>query len=140
MKPSNIGLKMKTLEDQIIELCEKLGVPGPVQFLSHIMSGRDPRHLSSIYEHILHLEEAYGEDNLPDEWDYQELVLRIKERYKYAPVLLSESHAAAKQILEYTHAKKKQVEHSGNVSSITANSPLTNKEIRAFKRKFDDVY
>ena len=131
---------MNTLDDKIKKLCGKLNVPEPIEFLTQIMGGHDPRRLSDIYQMILTFEEAYGESVRPDEWDYIELVETIKEKYTYSPVLLSESHAAAKQIIEYTHAKKKQVEHSGNVSGSSEITPLTSKEIRLFRRKFNRDY
>lgn len=131
---------MKTLNEKISELCKELEVPDPVEFLTQVMAGQDPRQLSRLYEMIIKFENEYGPNTLPDEWDYIELVEYVKDRYKHFPVSLSESHAAAKQILEYTHAKKKQIDQSVVVEDATEVKELTSKEIRLFSRKFNREY
>lgn len=130
---------VKTLEQNVKDFCEELKVPEPVEFLAQVMAGHDPRRLSAIYEMVLALEQQYGE-SLPDEWDYLELIFKIKERYQFAPVVLNESFTAARQLLEYTHAKKKQVEHSGSVLDADAISPLTDEEVELFMEKFNEYF
>lgn len=131
---------MKTLEDSVRTLCDELKVPEPVEFLAQVMAGHDPRHLSDIYQMILKFEEEYGEFETPDQWDYTELVVKIKEKYQFFPVVLEQSFDAAKRIMEYTHAKKKHVDHSGHILDSAAVSPLTEEEVDVFKKKFDDEY
>lgn len=131
---------MRTLEDNVKTICSELSVPEPIEFLTQVMAGHDPRQLSDIYQMVLKIEEEHGEHKLPDEWDYVELVYKIKERYQFFPVQLSESHTAAKQIMEYTHAKKKQVEHGGHILDSNAVQPLTEDEIEIFLEKFDERY
>lgn len=132
---------MKTLEDSVRTLCDELKVPEPVEFLAQVMAGHDPRHLSDIYQMILDFEEEHGENELPDQWDYIELVIRIKEKYQFFPVVLEQSFDAAKRIMEYTHAKKKQVDHSGYIITDSADiAPLTEKEVDLFMKKFNDEY
>ncbi len=131
---------MSTLEDKIGQLCTEMKVPQPIEFLTQVMAGHDPRQLSNIYNFILELEAANGEGKPPDEWDWQELVMMIKERYQFFPVTLAESHSAAKQIMEYTHAKKKQVEHAGTVGKSNEISELSTKEVKRFTRKFNHEY
>ncbi len=131
---------MDTLEDNINQLCSGLKVPQPIEFLTQVMAGHDPRHLSRIYELILEIEASIGEGVPPDNFDWMELVSLIKERYQYSPVGLSESHSAAKQIMEYTHAKKKQVDHSGTISNGEEVQPLTKKEVRLFNKRFNHEY
>lgn len=131
---------MKTLEESVRILCDELKVPEPVEFLAQVMAGHDPRQLSDIYQMILDFEDQYGDGEVPDQWDWVELVVKIKEKYQFFPVILDQSFDAAKRIMEYTHAKKKQVDHSGHILDSDAVSPLTEKEVEIFMKKFNDEY
>lgn len=131
---------MKTLEQNISELCKELEVPSPIEFLTQIMAGHDPRRVSDVFTLVQTFEEKYGKDKCPDDWDYAELVYLIKHRYQHFPVTLGESHQAAKQIMEYTHAKKKQIDHSGHILDSGAVKSLTEEEVELFLEKFNAGY
>lgn len=131
---------MLHLEEQISALCEKLKVPEPINFLTRIMAGQDPRCMSEVLELALELEEKYPVGQIPDDWDYRELIELIKSRYTFKPVTIKESQDAAKQVLEYTHPKRKQIDHSGNIGNAPDVTSLTEEEVELFKAKFDELF
>lgn len=126
---------IENAEAKIQEICEKKNIPTPIEFLTEIMGGTDPRRVSLVYKLVCQLEETYGE-SAPDEWDWLVLVDLIKTEYRGSIVELSKSQDAAKQLIEYQHPKRKSVEHK-NVAASLETSPLSNKEIRAIRRRFD---
>ncbi len=127
------------IEKKIKKLCRKHKVVEPLEFLAQIAAGKDPRYISDLFDRVIAIEEQYGDD-VPDEWDWLEIKEVIKERYKHFLVPVNESTKAANQLLEYSHAKKKQVTHSGNIETTNVVQPLTRKEIRQFTRKFNHRY
>jgi len=131
--------KQKSLDKKVEDLCDKHGVVEPLEFLTQVAAGQDPRYVSDLYDKIKAIEHEYG-DELPDDWDWLEIKEIIKERYKHFVVPLAESHKAMNQILEYTHAKKKQVDHTGRIDTTKQVQPLSRKEIRVFTKKFNHEY
>ena len=123
------------IDKKIADLCKTADVPDPVEFLVQLMSGSDPRYNSRIFDMIEEIEDEFGEDP-PDESTWQELKSYIKDKYRHAPILLAESHSAARQIMEYTHAKKRQIDIDAKLDADIRVSDLTNREIKRFNRRF----
>ena len=127
-----------TVEEQIAEICQKENIPSPLEFLTQIMNGKDPRRISEIYRLVLYLEDEYGEDP-PDIWDWLELTELIKREYRFSIVEIGKSQDAAKQLMEYTHPKRKSVEKTVTNKASEA-SEITRKEARILKKVFELEY
>lgn len=128
----------KNAETQVKSLCEELKIPSPVEFLTQIMGGTDPRRVSLVYLKIKALEEEYGEQP-PDEWDWHELIDLIKHEYRGSIVAIDKSQDAAKQLMEYMHPKRKAVEVTQKAAQV-ASGKLTKLEIRRLRKEFDLDY
>jgi len=128
-----------TIED-LRALIHKGEVKDPLVFLESIMSGQDPRRLSSIYELIMEID-SFTNGELSKE-DWAEIVDHVNTRFKYHTVSMSESINAAKTIAEYLHPKRKQIDIGGNNTGATdpSQQPLTAEEIELFKEKFNDEF
>ena len=112
----------------------------PLVFLESIMTGQDPRCLSSIYELILEIQDFTNGDIGPGEW--AEIVDLVQDRYKYKAVSLTESTSAAKTLTEYLHPKRKQIDigDANADGAYAGNHPLTEEEIDLFKERFNDEF
>ena len=115
-------------------------VTDPLLFLESIMTGQDPRRLSSIYELILEIQDFTNGDIGPSEW--AEIVDLVQDRYMYKAVSLGESTTAAKTLAEYLHPKRKQIDIGDGTGADghASSHPLTEEEIDLFKEKFNDEF
>tara|TARA_R110000851_G_scaffold96792_2_gene209920 strand:+ start:8651 stop:9055 length:405 start_codon:yes stop_codon:yes gene_type:complete len=128
-----------SIED-LRDLVHKGEIIDPLVFLESVMSGQDPRKLSSIYELISEIDNFTGGEISTGDWS--EIVDHVSMRFKYRDVTMSESMNASKTLAEYLYAKRKQIEildGDSSVSDIKAN-PLTEEEITLFKEKFNDEF
>ena len=125
---------------ELRELIKTGEVTDPLVFLESIMSGQDPRRLSSIYELILEIQDFTNGDIGPSEW--AEIVDHVQDRYKYKAVSLGESTSAAKTLGEYLHPKRKQIDigNANGESGHVKDNPLSEEEIDLFKEKFNDEF
>ena len=125
-------------ETKVHKLCEELKIPTPVEFLTHAMSGCDPRRVSLVYQRVIALEEEYGAEP-PDEWDWQDLVELIKTEYRGSIVGMAQSQSAASQLMEYMYPKRKSVDKT--VTNVVHNdTPLSKVEIKQLRKEFDLDY
>lgn len=126
---------METAETKVQTLCSELKIPSPVEFLTRIMGGTDPRRVSSVYLKIKELESEYGTEP-PDEYDWLDLVELIKQEYRGSIVEISKSQDAAKQLMEYMHPKRKAIEMT-QVAQVVDSTKLTRREIKNLRKAFD---
>jgi len=134
-----MGMDEVTLDERIKTICKDLGTPDPLHFLAQVMSGTDPRNASPAYLLAQTLIGKYG-DEAPPLDEYQQLLETILSLGERLPVSLDHSHAAAKQIIEYIHPKKKQVAQETTHILNSKPTELTAKEVRKFKREFKRDY
>lgn len=140
--PSELDMEgLSDVEMKIAEMCKDTGTPMPLEFLTKIMGGQDPRKNSHIYKHLLQIEAQFGPGVPPPEgsWHWDDMVEMIKNDYQEAPVSLQESQSAAKQVAEYVHSKKRNIQVHAEVTNIDV-TPLTAREIILFQEKFDGRY
>lgn len=131
--------KKKLSIDDMRELIHLKEFTDPLIFLESIMTGQDPREHSELYNLACEIDEFSNGEPTPDDWC--EIFERIKQVGKYKVVSLSESITASKTLAEYLHAKKKQIDISGNNGdTLTSASPLTLDEIEVFKGRFNADY
>lgn len=125
---------------QFRDLIHKGEAGDPLIFLESIMTGQDPRKLSSIYELIMEIESFTNGDLEQSDWN--EIVDHVTTKFKYSNVSINESTNAAKTLAEYLHPKRKQIELSTdlNTDGNPNNHPLTEEEIDLFKEKFNDEF
>lgn len=125
--------------DELRDLIYKNEANDPLVFLESVMTGQDPRQLSSIYELILEIDAFTGGEIGSGDW--ADIVDHVTSRYKYHVVPMSESMTAAKTLAEYLHAKRKSIEITGvDLDSNVSVNPLTADEIELFKEKFNDEF
>lgn len=111
----------------------------PLLFLESLMTGQDPRRLSSIYELICEIDSFTDGDISKDDW--AEIVDHVTSRFKYHVVTVTESLTAARTLAEYIHPKKKHIEMNSTSSGAEAKLPaLTEEEIELFKERFNDEF
>lgn len=125
---------------QLRELVNKGECKDPLVFLESVMTGQDPRQLSSIYELIMEIDSFCDGDVSKDDW--HEILDHVMTRFKYKTVSMADSMNASKTLAEYLHPKRKQVEISSSTSSSgdPSSHPLTEDEIDLFKEKFNDDF
>ena len=135
------SMDFDSIEKRIEQMCEDTNTPTPLVFLKTVMDGKDPRRNSNIFRHLLVIEEMYGIGEAPPAGSYEwaELVDMIKMDYQQAPVTLQESQQAAKQVAEYMHSKKRNVQIQAQVTQVEVTA-LSAQEVKVFQRKFDSKY
>ena len=119
-------------------ICRKQNLKNPVELLVGLANGVDLTTTSAVYDFAEKLKEDHGED-LPDDFDYLELLELIKNSHQFVTVDFNTRMQAQKTLVEYQHPKRKSVEVV-NKSEGGAVSELTAKEVRIFKRKFNARY
>lgn len=117
---------------------ENSKLKSPLELLVGLANGYDLSEKSLVYELALKFKKEYG-DNLPDEYDYDELLELIFDTYEYSTVSIKDQLAAQKTLVEYQHPKRKSVEVN-TVGDAGAISALTAKEANLFWKKFNDKY
>ena len=133
MQPDKLSI------EDLRELIHKGEVKDPLVFLESVMTGQDPRKLSSIYELICEIDN-FTDGNITKS-DWSEIVDAVTANYKYHTVSLGESINASKTLAEYLYAKRKQIEINKNdTTDDISNSPLSEEEIELFKEKFNDDF
>jgi len=114
-------------------------VKSPLEFLTSVMNGRDPRSLSTLYELAVTINEL--SEGKPTATDWSEIYELIVGTCKYREVDLRESINASKTLSEYSHAKYKPVDKSDHLlTGNWVNEALTENEIALFKEKFNSEY
>ena len=136
------SMDFESIEQRIEMMCEESGTVTPIVFLKTVMDGKDPRKNSNIYKHLLHIENLYGVDTPPPAGSYEwaEMVDMIKMEYQGAPVTLQESSAAVKQLAEYMHSKKRNIQIKSDVNITNEVTTLTKAEVILFDKKFNSKY
>lgn len=129
---------MASIEEQINKICEKENSPTPLEFLTSVMNGKDPRRVSTVYKHLLDLEDLNG-DEPPDQYEWLELVELIKNEYRFSIVEIGKSQDAAKQLMEYTHPKRKAIEKT-ITNKASSTSKITRREAITLRKVFDLDY
>lgn len=133
MQPDKLSI------EDLRELIHKGEVKDPLVFLESVMTGQDPRKLSSIYELICEID-SFTDGNITKS-DWSEIVDAITANYKYHTVSLGESINASKTLAEYLYAKRKHIEINKNdATDDISDSPLTEEEIELFREKFNDDF
>lgn len=135
-------MSFDSIEERIQQMCDETGTVTPIVFLKNVMDGKDPRKNSNIYKHLLAIEGIYGEGTPPPPGSYEwaEMVDMIKMEYQSAPVTLQESSAAVKQLAEYMHSKKRNIQIKAEVTGTMEVTALTSAEVSIFNKKFNSKY
>lgn len=94
----------------------QFGVPEPGVFLAHLMAGVDPRAHSPLLTYLKQLCERYKTDPPPpDAW------ARVRELVDVLPPLdivdVEMSAAAARALMPYLYAKRKDIEVHGSLTT-----------------------
>lgn len=114
-------------------------IKDPIVFLESVMNGNDIRVLSDIYKLITDIDEFTGGDITRSDWD--EILEHTTKGAKYKLVGINESIGAAKTLAEYLYPKRKQVEITNKNNKINSKlKPLTEKEIKLFRTKFNENF
>lgn len=126
------------LNKKLKEVSDEFGFIDPVTLLQGLANGKDLRSHSLAIEWLLKHESENGVEP-PDEWEWLEFVDLIKKELKFSIVSIETSKDAQKTLTEYLHSKKKSldIKEEAPASSV---EPLTNKDIRRFKRIFNREY
>ena len=124
--------------EEFRELIHKGEASDPLIFLESVMNGQDPRRYSEVYQLAIDIDDFSG--GCPDLSDWAEMFDKIRMLCKYKPVSISESTAAAKTIAEYLHAKRKQVETKRMNDEQGQPAELTDEEIKAFLKIYEDEF
>jgi len=125
---------------QLRDLVNQGECTDPLVFLEAVMTGQDPRKLSSIYELIMEVDSFSDGDVSKDDW--HEILDHVITRFKYSTVSMADSMNASKTLAEYLHPKRKQIDINGTTDSAgdPSSHPLTEDEIDLFKEKFNDDF
>lgn len=112
-------------------------IPDPLDYLSAVMQGSDPRATSGLYALATELDSFCGGN--PSKADWSELMEYITLHHQNRPVNFNDSMAATKVLAEYVHPKRRQTDIS--IEAVTHVSPkdvpLTEEDIALFKEKFN---
>ena len=134
----NSSKKLLSVEE-LMELIHTGEAKDPLVFLESVMSGRDPRGISSIYRLVMEIDKFSGGDVSKTDW--YEVVELVKNDFKYKPVTLGNSIIASKTLAEYLFPKRKQVDLSDGSGNASGNNNfLSEEEIELFKEKFNDDF
>lgn len=124
--------------DELRDRIHKGEIHDPLVFLESVMSGKDLRNLSEIYELVNKIDDLNANEITPADWNA--VVELVNSKYKFDPLSLDKSLTAAKTLSEYIYPKRKQVDINDNNTKSVSNTPLTKEEIKLFKRKFNENF
>lgn len=124
------------LFEKVIERHENL--KNPLELLVGLANGVDLSEKSLVYEFALKLKDEYGKD-MPDEFDYAELIDLIIDTNKFQPIDVKDQLTAQKTLVEYQHPKRKSIEVT-TTSEDGATTELNEDEIKLFWKKFNAEY
>lgn len=113
----------------------------PAKFLASLMAGRDPRERESDLYRLI--KQIRDEERKPkkDEWTRICQMVLYTDLYRPVPVSLDESHKAARQLMEYLHAKKKSVSVRGKIAhKVYKVTDLSPDEIAEFEAWFTSEF
>lgn len=128
---SPLSKRLDTLREQVNQLCERVDVPNPGEFLASIMAGVDPRPRRPLLHKLVERLDGYPPED--DEWeDIEDLILN-SGLYDKQPVDIKESISAADKLMDFLHAKLKAIEIQQEVSMSVQVAPLTRKEAEMFE-------
>ena len=126
------------LEQQLKEVSEEFNFIDPVTLLQGIANGVDLRGHSKAYLWVLEHEASNG-DELPDMWEWEDIVELIKSEFRFLPVDKGTSLQAQKVLIEYMHNKRKAVEITDKSSSGEV-TKLNRADIKRVERIFKNEY
>lgn len=125
-----------SFDRKIKEICKENDLKDPVELLTGLSNGVDLRKNGLVYAWIQDFEEDEGDD-LPSPTDWFELKSLIKQECRFLPVSSAEQLTAQKALIEYMHSKRKSIDITTTANSEGVVTPLTLREIKRFKRKFE---
>jgi len=126
--------------EKIHTICAELNIPNPLEFTIQIMAGKDPRPITKEHKRIVDLLEEIG-DAPPGKVKWKRLKRIVLALVEQRTTSLNMSTSAAKQLLEYSFAKKKAETLDVNLTTRReVVEPLTAKEIAAFEKKFKQEF
>ena len=136
----NRAAKHEDLLKNIRAICLKNAIPEPDEFLAEIMAGIDPRFATSpLYDLVTSVAHEQRQPT-PDEWSAVVEFVSENPAMKFSRVDLQISLAAAHKLFEHLHPKPKSLEITGEIEPIVRTLPLTEDELRAQKKVFDEHY
>lgn len=126
-----LSARLDSLRERVEQLCGRVNVPTPGEFLASIMSGVDPRPRCPLLVH--YVRQIRDEVPQKDDWDFIRDLILDSGKYDKEPVTLEESIKAAEKLMDFLHAKLKAVEIQQDINMQVQVAPLTDDEIRRFK-------
>lgn len=139
-KTTESELLKQNIGDKIHKICKRLKIPNPLEFTISVMAGVDPR---PIRKQNLVLQELLDEigGTPPSSREWRKVRRLTQSLVDAKTTSLSMSHNSAKQLLEYSFAKKKAETLDINVVNTSSKvTPLTPEEVEQFQEKFNSGY
>jgi hypothetical protein len=128
------------LESKLKGVSHELDLLDPVTLLLGTANGCDLSSRSTVYEKALDIEEQLKNGQV-DEFAIMELISDVKAHNRWRPVSDQQQTAAQKQLSEFLHGKKKNIDIDAKVSTVSQDvKPLSKREIRNFRKAFNKDY
>ena len=127
----------------VLKNCAKYGISGPLDFLSLVMLGKDPRFDNPLYTFLRRLMQRKGDVAEIRLTEREVIVIRDllecpESRFDYVP--LQASIDAAKEINKYTLPRQRTVETIETATVVGAPDKVTKKQIHEVLQAFEDEY
>lgn len=122
---------------EFLDACEAGKTVDPLKFLELVMAGVDPRYLSEIHKLLASF--RCGPDGRPSILDWHTLTDLIQSKYRLEPVELKESLNAGKDLANYLHPKRKQVDMNADINANVTTKILTTAEILSVRAILDET-
>ena len=123
---------------RVRQRCKELGISEPIDYLTEVMAGHDPRvQTSELYEAVKDIGDLAPTQ---DQWDHLRDVVMMNPAYHVEPVEAETSIKAAEKIMEFVHPKLKAVDVQAKVAAAHVVVPLTKEEITDFDSWFNSEF
>ncbi len=111
------GLKKRAIPKRTMEFVERMDELGchPEEFLARVIIGQEPPSCNPFYE-VLKLWCERNKDNVLTRDRIDQLLGRASKYLKYEPAPIEIRVNAARDLMQYKYAKRKSVEHTGNIN------------------------
>lgn len=135
-------LGQESLLKDVARVMDEKSIGSPAEYLATVMSGEDPRIDDTRLLDIVSEIRERGLDATPtlDEWlEIMDIIIN-NERYHKIMLPIEHSNKAAEILAKHLYTQKTEQKTKAQIEAHVKITPLKKKEIRKFKKIFNEEY
>ena len=135
-------LSQNSLKRDIARVMEEKAIGSPTEYLATVMAGEDPRIDDTALLDLVQKIQERGLDEVPtlDEWLIIQDIIISNQRYQKILLPIEHSNKAAEILTKQLLAAQKETKQQTQVDANIKVGKLTKKEVRKFKKIFEEDY